>query len=109
MLLFRNYLSTILNTLLLALSYFLLADPMLLTDRPFLRVSLDMSFNASYPCRMDYAADSLFTLVLSAFFTRNLALYLSPQIQWLVAKCMKQQYVKSCFNMSESMVGLLSW
>jgi len=98
-----------LNTLLLALSYLLLADPILLSDRPFLRNALDMTFSTRYPCRMDHAADSLFTLVLSGFITKNLALWVTPIIMMGYSKCSGEEFVKPFFNMSDAMVGLLSW
>lgn len=108
-LLFRNYLSTILNTLLLALSYFLLADPVLLADRPTLRKALNLMYNDKYPCRIDHAADSLFTLVLSGFVTKNVSLWLTPVLTMTYAKCSGEEFVKPGFNMSDAMVGLLGW
>ena len=84
---------------------------MLLSDRPFLRNALDMAYSARYPCRMDHAADSLFTLVLSGFITRNLFLWATPVLSELYAKCVGEgeKFVKPFFNMSDAMVGLLSW
>ena len=51
--LFRMYLSNTLNIFLLATTYLLLADPLLLASYPQLRASLELPLNSSYTCRID--------------------------------------------------------
>lgn len=64
-LLFRLYVSDMLNNLLVVFSYMFLADPMLLASQSFVRKSLELAYSSSYDCRMDQAAISLFNLTLS--------------------------------------------
>jgi hypothetical protein len=75
-LLFRMYLSNILNTLILALSYLLLADPMLLAEFPTIRGSLELVESGVFQCRMDQTADAMFSLYTTNFFISNFSLFI---------------------------------
>ena len=74
-LLFRMYLSNILNTLILALSYLLLSDPMLLAQFPTVRGSLELTESGLFDCRIDQTADAMFSLYTTNFVIANFSLW----------------------------------
>lgn len=72
LLLLRMYLFNILNTLILAISYVLLADPFLLADRPQIRNSLVLPPVVGFSCLIDQTAAALFSLVVTTFLLKEL-------------------------------------
>lgn len=108
LLLYRIYLSNIMNTLILALSYFLLADPMLLANTT-LRETLELKFSNIFECRIDEAADSLFTLVINTFvvqFVGNFCVGTAPYIISYVSKYPLEKYE---FELADRMVAMLNF
>jgi hypothetical protein len=107
-LLYRIYLSNIMNTLILALSYFLLADPMLLADTT-LRQTLELNFSGIFACRIDEAADSLFTLVINTFvvqFVSNYGVGIAP---YIIAYITKWPLEKWEFEIADRLVAMLNF
>ena len=103
-LLFRMYVFNILNQVALALSYILLADPFLLAQYPSLRSSLELPFSSSrYECRIDEAADQLFSLVVSGFVTNNTLLFAIPYAK----KCLFYVLNKPLRKVPFDIVGLI--
>jgi hypothetical protein len=62
--LFRLYVSNLLNALILAASYIVLADPFLLAEAPSVRNSVSVKVSNGFSCRYDQVASGLFTLVI---------------------------------------------
>jgi hypothetical protein len=80
-LLSRMYFSNMFNVLILAGSYALLADPMLLAYPTFdyYRRLLEIQFHSNQSvCRMDQVAEGLFSLLLTAFAMKMLVVVLNP-------------------------------
>lgn len=70
MLLFRSYLSDTLNLLILAFSYYLLADPVLFANYAW-REYFDVQYlGSAFSCRLDQVADGLYILVITNFITK---------------------------------------
>jgi len=86
-LLARMYLSNILNTLILGLSYLMLADPFLFSQYVTLRASLQLPESGGFDCRLDQAADAMFSLIVTNFFIGNIFMigmgYAYKSIYWL--------------------------
>jgi len=97
-LLFRMYLSNILNTLILALSYLLLSDPMLLAQYPTVRGALELTESGLFKCRIDQTADAMFSLYTTNFFIANFSL-------WAMGFGWKK--VHSCISRSKRVHSLL--
>ncbi len=74
-LLFRMYLSNILNTLILALSYLMLSDPMLLANFATVRGSLELTESDLFACRVDQTADAMFSLYTTNFVIGNIIIF----------------------------------
>ena len=87
-LLFRMYFSNILNTLILGMSYLMLADPFLFSEYPTLRAALQLPESDVFVCRLDQAADAMFSLIVTNFFIGNIALvamgYAYKALYWLL-------------------------
>lgn len=109
MLLFRLFASNLLNTLILTISYFLLADPVLLSQYPSTRSALELTMNNAYNCRIDFAADSLFTLVITAFISNNVSISLPPYLSMLYAQWGNKPFIKGEFEIASSMVTMLNF
>jgi hypothetical protein len=75
--LLRLYISNLLNTLILAASYMVLADPFLLAERGSLRNSIGVKENGS-SCRYDQAGSGLFVLVITTWFLNLAFQFLIP-------------------------------
>lgn len=108
--LFRMYLSSILNALLIAFSYLILTDPELLVESPTLRSSLGVELNLTeFACRFDQAAAGLFNLVLFTWALDNANFLLTPLSNYVVAKIMKKPFIKTEFAVAENMVKRLNF
>jgi hypothetical protein len=108
-LLFRMYLSNLLNALILALTYIALANPLLFAEWSWLRSAVEIDVNPVYQCRLDETADALFTLVFTNFVTNLLTVYLSPWLTYFVYRYLGMDYTKFEFDISASIVGLLNF
>lgn len=108
-LLFRVYLSNTLNTLILTLSYIILTDPFLLANYPSLRRSLQLQENTVFTCRVDQAADGLFTLVGTTWAIMLVSFYATPVSMQLLSYLRGVPFVKSEFNIADQMVKMLSF
>lgn len=109
LILFRMYLSNTLNTVILALTYILLADPLLLASLPQLRTDLELPISSAYDCRIDQVADALFSLMILTWFFRVVLVAASPiatnVFRWVRGK----PWERSEFQVAEQMVKLLSF
>lgn len=106
----RMYLSNIFNVVILAASYALLADPMLLgeSQNVFLRRSLEITFNSSiHRCRMNQVAESLFTLLISAFVIKVVMMILNPLADILYNRVKGIAYQKTEFDIASGIVSML--
>eukprot|EP01038_Epipyxis_sp_PR26KG_P004315 gene4315-6113_t len=107
-LLFRVYLSNTLNTLVVLFSYLLLIDPFLLGQHPILRSRLQLEFNG-FQCRIDQAANGIFTLVISSFVIRSFSIFASPLSNYIQSYINKSEWIKPEFLVPESMVSKFSF
>jgi hypothetical protein len=107
--LLRVFLSSTLNIFLLAFSYFLLADPMLMAEYPFIRSRLEISYSGVFECRMDQAADGLFQLVFFSFVINIAVKIMGPIASIIVSKILGKPFAKSEFDIANSFVNLLSF
>jgi len=108
-LLFRVYLSNTLNTLILTLSYIILMDPFLLASTPTLRRSLGIKINTVFSCRMDQAADGLFTLVGTTWAIQMASFIGSPMSMQIFSYLRGVPWVKTEFNIADAMVNKFSF
>jgi hypothetical protein len=108
-LLFRVYMSNTLNTLILTLSYILLMDPLLLAEYPTLRRSLELKDSGVFSCRVDQAADGLFTLVGSTWAIQMASFIGSPMSMRVLAYATGKPWVKTEFNIADAMVKKFSF
>jgi len=105
----RMYLSNVMNLLILALSYGLLADPFLLADdsNSDRRSELEIAFDpTAYQCRLNAAAEGLFSLVLSEFFVNGILFFLVGFGPFVINRYVKP-YQKFEMNIAPRMVALL--
>ena len=106
----RQYLSSMFNLIILVASYFLLADPLFLANYPTIRAQFDLAFDSSsYSCRMDQAAQSLFTLVLTGFSLKIAAPITINTIKHIVSYITKKPFFRAEFNMPRSTAYLLDF
>ena len=108
MLLFRMYCSNTLNLLLLAFSYALLANPFLLGDQPYFREALAVKPSSSFTCRMDQAANGLFTLVVFSFIIKGMAMIASPMMRIAKGRLTLKPFVKEEFAIAQRIVETLN-
>jgi hypothetical protein len=108
MLLIRMYLSNMMNLLILAISYAMLADPFMLADNHSyqLRLKVEQSFSNNFTCRMNQAASGMFSLILTEFALNGLVYlavgYLNVFLNRFIHSMAKKQ-----FNIAQRMVSLL--
>ena len=107
--LLRIYISSTLNSLILAFTYLLLADPFLLASNPTLRSQLELPINNNYNCRIDQVADALFSLMILTWFFRLLFIVANPFFDYILSKITGKPWVKAEFQVPEQMVKLLSY
>ncbi len=108
--LFRMYLSSILNALLIAFSYLILTDPGLLSDSLELRNSLGVEADlGKFPCRFDQAAAGLFNLVIFTWALDNISFWMAPFGNYVIARIRKKPFIKSEFGVAENMVKRLNF
>ena len=107
--LFRLYLNSIVGALIIAFSYYLLANPYLLAEYPSVRNALELTLSGSYKCRMDEAANNLFLLVLSSFATNLISVALYPIGLYLTACISRAPFVKPEFDAAAAVVSLFSF
>ena len=114
--LLRMYTSNLFNTLVLAASYILLADPFLLADsargneyRNQLVRSQSLSASTHFNCLIDQTSSSLFLLSLSTFGISLLSFALTPTIYYISSKFRKIDYVKPEFDVASAMVQVFSF
>ena len=112
-LLFRMYTSNIINNVILAASYILLANPFLLADsssRFAIRNQLvQQSSTSSEACLIDQASNSLFLLSLSTFASSLFFFAIAPFRAFVISKLMKADYVKPEFDVAGAMVDVFSF
>ena len=108
MLLFRMFCSSTLNLLLLAFSYALLANPFLLADFPNFRTSLEVRPSRDFLCRMDQAANGLFTLVILSFFFKAAVMMIVPVMNVIKARLTLKTVVKEEFAIAKRIVETLN-
>jgi len=106
-LLFRMYASNTLNTLILALSYILLADPFLIASYPSIRGQLELKETGLFNCRIDQCADALFTLFVTGFVSSKIGIVSS----WILKRIatVKKPFVKTEFEIAPTMIALLNF
>jgi hypothetical protein len=108
MLLFRMYLSNMMNLLILAISYAMLADPFMLADNSSqtFRRKVEQASSNRFSCRMNQAASGMFSLVLTEFLLNGLVYlavgYLNVFINRFIYSTSKKE-----FNIAQRMVSLL--
>ena len=108
--LIRQYLSSMFNLIILVASYFLLADPLFLANYPTIRAQFDLAFDSSsYTCRMDQAAQSLFTLVLTGFSLKIAAPIAINTMKALVAYMTRKPFLRGEFNIPRATAFLLDF
>jgi hypothetical protein len=119
-LLFRMFFSNILNTLILSLSYLMLADPFLFADWPIMRNALQLveSFKVTegvrdtvFTCRVDQAADAMFTLILSNFFIGLISMLAWGYIPMWIYECFPSylgQHEPFPFEVEPAMINLFN-
>ena len=106
----RMYLSNITNTLILAVSYLLLADPFLFAEYPTFRSLLETEESGEFSCRIDQCADAMFSLLLTNFFLQNATKFLIPWGKIQLQKFMKTSVIKfEAFEIEPSMINLFSY
>ena len=106
----RMYLSNITNTLILAVSYLLLADPFLFAEYPSFRLLLETEESGEFSCRIDQCADAMFSLLLTNFFIQNATKLLIPWGKIQLQKFMKTSVIKAePFEIEPSMINLFSY
>lgn len=108
-LLFRMYLSNMLNLLILAFSYALLADPMLFAEKDNyeLRQRVEREFDDDgYTCRLNQTADGMFTLVLTEFVL-NPIIFFGAGYGNVVLSWVTKKWVKVEFDIAQRMVAML--
>jgi hypothetical protein len=84
--LLRIYISSTLNSLILAFTYLLLVDPYLLASNPTLRSQLELPLNINYNCRIDQVADALFSLMILTWIFRIVFVVANPFFDY-VCRC----------------------
>ena len=108
-LLFRVYISNTLNTLILTLSYIILADPILLSQYKNLRNSLELTENSVFSCRINQVSDGLFILLISTFIIQLISFIALPICKQIFAYIISQPYIKTEFNVADAMVKKFSF
>ena len=104
------YFSNIFNVLILAGSYALLADPLLLAMSAYesYRRTVEIQFHSNLNvCRMDQVADGLLTLLLTAFAIKFIMVVLNPLSDYIYAIVTSTPYEKTEFNIASSIVSML--
>jgi hypothetical protein len=107
--LLRMYVSNVLNTLLLAVSYVVLADPFLLADQQSLRNSFGIKVNDQFSCRLDQVGQGLFTLVIFTWAIDCASLLAMPILYKIIAYIRKTNFEKIEFNVAQNMVKRLNF
>lgn len=108
-LLFRMYVSNMMNVLILAVSFAMLADPYLLADEDSysIRQAVEKVFlPEKYQCRMNQASDGLFSLILVELFV-NASLFLISGYTPVIITKWFQPTSSTEFNIAQRMVALL--
>ena len=106
----RMYLSNIMNTLILAISYLLLADPFLFAEYPTFRALLETEESGEFTCRIDQCADAMFSLLLTNYFIQNSTKFLIPWGKIKLQKIQKKSVIKmEPFEIEPSMINLFSY
>lgn len=109
-LLARMFLSNIMNTLILAISYLMLADPFLLANYPSFRSLLELKESGAFTCRIDQCADAMFSLLITNFFIQNAARFLVPYGKLTLQRVMKKPIIKNDpFEIEPAMINLFSY
>lgn len=96
--LFRLYVSNLLNALILAASYLLLADPLLLASQPDLRNSVSVQLSTAFNCRFDQVSSGLFTLVMVTWLLDLISFYATPLGYHLLEKYYPTSSIPSTNN-----------
>ena len=108
-LLFRMYLSNMMNLLILAISYALLADPFLFAEKgdKNMRRQVEHEFTPSdFDCRLNQAANGLFTLILTEFFLNGIVFWAMGMVK-VVINAYVMATPKKEFNIAQRMVAML--
>ena len=107
-LLFRMYISNMMNLLILAISYALLADPFLFADNSDknMRKQIEHEYSADFTCRMDQAANGMFTLIITEFFLNGLVFY-GMGLGNIFVNNFIMPFPKKEFNIAQRMVAML--
>lgn len=109
-LLARMFLSNIMNTLILAVSYLLLADPFLLANYPSFRALLELKESGAFTCRIDQCADAMFSLLITNFFIQNAFRFLVPYGKILMQRVQNKTTIKNDpFEIEPAMINLFSY
>eukprot|EP01041_Mallomonas_annulata_P002214 gene2214-4302_t len=108
-LLFRLYLSNTLNLLLLASTYALLADPIMWTSDSYYptRLAVEIPFINTYTCRLNQAANGLFTLVGATFILTIVVFFGNGYYTLVYAWLVKSKWVKAEFEIAPNIVSVL--
>jgi hypothetical protein len=109
MLLFRMYLSNMMNLLILAISYAMLADPFMLADnhsQQTFRQKVEQVSSDQFACRLNQAASGMFSLVLTEFFLNGLVYALVAYMNIFINRFLYATSKKE-FNIAQRMVSLL--
>ncbi|KAJ1434367.1 hypothetical protein B484DRAFT_326147, partial [Ochromonadaceae sp. CCMP2298] len=109
LLLLRVYLSSTLNTLILALSYIMLVDPFLLAMYESIRNALELPPSDLFTCRVDQAADALYVLAGSTFVVQLAFFGLTPWALKQLARLRGKPWQRTEFNVAENMVKKFSF
>ena len=111
-LLFRMYFSNILNTLILGLSYLMLADPFLFAQFSTVRQSLQLAESGVFDCRIDQAADAMFSLIVTNFFIGNIQMVVMGYVyRFLYSKifeCLGKDFEPFPFEVEPAMINLFN-
>lgn len=107
--LFRIYVASTLNVLVLAFSYLLLADPFLLASYPTFRSNLVIPTNTGYSCTLDQAADGLFTLFVITFIVRLAMIVAKPIGFYILSVIRSKDWVKEEIDIAHQTVKMLRY
>ena len=117
----RMYVANVVNVLILALQYLLLANPYLLADKDNLsiRSTIEAPFdsNGPYDCRMDMVQNGFFQLILTDWVSKLISFYISGVTPYVISWIMGSELSKTEFDLPPMILtgifsaglALMSW
>lgn len=106
-LLLRLFVSYFISALLLAFTYFMLANPFLLAQYPRLR-SIEPSVSTGR-CRIDQAGENLFSLVILTLLSNQVSYFFPPIFHYLKSVAFKLPMDKPEFDVASQFVSTMAF